>query len=996
MTDRLELRLREQLLAFVADPTGAEDRIPNLFEARFPAEAAVFSPATQERHLEAIRSRLSASSNSALPPWLRALLLPRRLVWPIAALACAAAVVVLVLSLQPNKTKDQIVVAPPGPVKPVPQKPSPKGPVVKIRELPSPQGPPKERIVDRKPTPPRPHQPKPEPRALVAAKVKVGKFGEQVMGEPTWRVPGMKAPEKVLPNAPLYAGATIETGDMDKAEIRFADGTTFVMDFNTTVLLPPSTGGAVVARRPEEITLTSGRVSVVAVHAADSAPFAVKTPVATATVVGTKFSLRLQREGATDASLKAVLQVREGRVAFSNALGSEVAGPRTESTATRQTKPSVPKRITTLYVYQTSDESVSVITSSLRLGEAYAAKMFAYTLGYAGFEAVKLPEGEVLVSFLHEDSAANLRIGDRIRQLNGRTVTTAEEVTREIARAPDKRIALMVERNGEAVRVPINTVRGYLNDAAVPVGLEKRLDEATWPALSGDVDRALKQLLALSEKSPHPAVFNNLGVVYEMQDRMDVAIRSYHSAMALAPNVSIYRSNLGGALVKIGNSQRAVEEFRRALSLNPNSFGAFAGQLAPLRVLEWQQDLIALLEDQRPRFEHLSEYWLYRGQTLLQMGRADEAQEAIQKSLEINPNNCRTYGWLATILQGKRQYAEADKAQRQALKINPGSAGETANLAAQLNFNRRFAEAEPIARRAIALNPGHARAHAELGKALENTGRGEEAEAMYRKSIQLDPNKPTVYRNLGDFLLDRNRFREAEAAYRKLLEMQPTDTNSILNLSYIASLDGRTEEQEALVRKALEIRPDNANAHLFLANILVTKGNFAEAEALYRKGLELGPVEVEAYTTYAHLLEARSRGEQAESVYRDGLKALPDQPVLLNELAWHLAQRGVKLEEALDLAQRAVKGAPSDGGFRDTLGWVYYKRGEYNDAEAQLTKAIELFGKSPSAAEAWVHLGAVYEKKNEIEKAKDAYKKALAIQPNNKEAAEALKRLGPP
>ena len=75
---------------------------------------------------------------------------------------------------------------------------------------------------------------------------------------------------------------------------------------------------------------------------------------------------------------------------------------------------------------------------------------------------------------------------------------------------------------------------------------------------------------------------------------------------------------------------------------------------------------------------------------------------------------------------------------------------------------------------------------------------------------------------------------------------------------------------------------------------------------------------------------------------------------------------------------------------------ILNKRGDYADAEAQLKKAVGLYGKDPGVAEIWVHLGAVYEKKNEIEKAKDAYRKALSIQPGNKDAAEALKRLAPP
>ena len=195
---------------------------------------------------------------------------------------------------------------------------------------------------------------------------------------------------------------------------------------------------------------------------------------------------------------------------------------------------------------------------------------------------------------------------------------------------------------------------------------------------------------------------------------------------------------------------------------------------------------------------------------------------------------------------------------------------------------------------------------------------------------------------------------------------------------------------------AIELNPKNAGYHHNLALLLMQTGRAAEAGDELRKTIELDPSNSSRRINLSNFLGSRGDLQGAELVLREGLKQAPNDASLLNALAWSLAERGVKLDEALDLALQAVKAEPENGAYLDTLGWIHYKRGDYNEAEAQLAKAIERFGKSPGAADAWVHLGAVYERKNETDKAIAAYRRAISIQPTNKAAAEALKRLGFP
>jgi Flp pilus assembly protein TadD len=114
---------------------------------------------------------------------------------------------------------------------------------------------------------------------------------------------------------------------------------------------------------------------------------------------------------------------------------------------------------------------------------------------------------------------------------------------------------------------------------------------------------------------------------------------------------------------------------------------------------------------------------------------------------------------------------------------------------------------------------------------------------------------------------------------------------------------------------------------------------------------------------------------------------------LYQNLASLLADRGIKLDEALQLAQKVVKAQPGNAAYTEILGWVHYKRGELAEAEAALKKSIELYGQDARRSEPLGKLGLLYEKKGEREAAREAWRESLKLDPHNKEAKAGLERL---
>jgi Flp pilus assembly protein TadD len=100
----------------------------------------------------------------------------------------------------------------------------------------------------------------------------------------------------------------------------------------------------------------------------------------------------------------------------------------------------------------------------------------------------------------------------------------------------------------------------------------------------------------------------------------------------------------------------------------------------------------------------------------------------------------------------------------------------------------------------------------------------------------------------------------------------------------------------------------------------------------------------------------------------------PKNAPALNYLGYTWAEMGVRLDEAEDLIVRALKIAPNDGYYIDSLGWVYYQRGDYVRAVEQLEKAVEITVNDPTIIE---HLGDAYEKIGRTDRAVARYRDAL-------------------
>lgn len=169
--------------------------------------------------------------------------------------------------------------------------------------------------------------------------------------------------------------------------------------------------------------------------------------------------------------------------------------------------------------------------------------------------------------------------------------------------------------------------------------------------------------------------------------------------------------------------------------------------------------------------------------------------------------------------------------------------------------------------------------------------------------------------------------------------------------------------------------------HSTLGDIYRRQQDYAGATAAYDAALERTPDDAARgkwflYYARAISFERQDMWDKAEADFRAALNLSPDQPQVLNYLGYSLVEKQIKLDEALEMIERAVAGRPDSGYIVDSLGWVLYRLGRYDEAVGHMERAVELMPVDPVVND---HLGDVLWAVGRFREAEFQWSRALSF-----------------
>lgn len=206
-----------------------------------------------------------------------------------------------------------------------------------------------------------------------------------------------------------------------------------------------------------------------------------------------------------------------------------------------------------------------------------------------------------------------------------------------------------------------------------------------------------------------------------------------------------------------------------------------------------------------------------------------------------------------------------------------------------------------------------------------------------------------------------DRYELASETYSKIGADNPAYVGAELGridvLRRADRLDAAAEVADALARS----HPDRPSVHAKLGDVRRELKDYEDAVAAYSNALAKFDDEDSArwvvYYTRAIAYHAIDQWPEAEADFRSALELNPEQPQVLNYLGYSLVERGEKLDEALEMIDTAVAARPDSGAIVDSLGWVLFQLGRYEDSVVYMERAASLEAVDPIIND---HLGDVY------------------------------------
>jgi Flp pilus assembly protein TadD len=281
-----------------------------------------------------------------------------------------------------------------------------------------------------------------------------------------------------------------------------------------------------------------------------------------------------------------------------------------------------------------------------------------------------------------------------------------------------------------------------------------------------------------------------------------------------------------------------------------------------------------------------------------------------------------------------------------------------------------------------------------LGAALGRRG-GEDLGLVYLQlALYLVPNHPLALLSLADLYEQIKNPQLAIKVYERVPANSPLKRNAEIQLAVdLDTIDG-TEEAKTRLQKLIAEHPDDIDAIMALGNILRGRKLFGECGEVYSKGIATiaNPQKPNWLIFYFRGIcnERAKKWEQAEADLKQALKLFPDQPHVLNYLGYSWIDQGIHLDEGMRMIRRAVEQRPDDGYIVDSLGWAYYRLGNYDEAVKHLERAVELKPDDPTIND---HLGDIYWKIGRTLEARFQWSHASDLKPEPDDLAKIKQKL---
>ncbi len=533
----------------------------------------------------------------------------------------------------------------------------------------------------------------------------------------------------------------------------------------------------------------------------------------------------------------------------------------------------------------------------------------------------------------------------------------------------------------------------------------------------GDYALAVIEYQDALKLDPSHSIYFSLGKNYLYLNRLSNSLQNLRKAVDLSPDNIEYLETLSdvysGARM-IDSSAIILEKIIKLDSVNVSAHFRLARLYEtsrPLTSLNLYKKLLELVGPDFNVFVRIAELQE-------RMGNIEETAKTVESMVELDPGNNELQILLIEYYQRLKLYDKAISFIDETLTYNPDDLMLREKKAQTLILMDKWNEAAEELSALLNHPEVNFDSKVRIGATFFEKSFQDSSMLSYSKEIFTSLDKDTtdwqVKMYLGAIATNEQNYDSAIEYFGEVTELARWNVEAWIRLGGLYFDNKKYDEAITVLFEAVENFPDDYAINLILGISLTEKERFAEAEKYLAKAVSLQPNDIISITSYAFTLNKNGNSDEAirylnhglkidkdnvhilgtlgmiydslkewekcDSTYTRALELEPDEATINNNFAYSLAERGIRLDEALEMSKLANELSPDNSAFLDTLGWIYFKLGDYKLAKIYIESAVKIDKDRPVLLE---HLGDVHYKLGEIDEAHHYWNRAYEINQDN-------------
>jgi tetratricopeptide (TPR) repeat protein len=502
----------------------------------------------------------------------------------------------------------------------------------------------------------------------------------------------------------------------------------------------------------------------------------------------------------------------------------------------------------------------------------------------------------------------------------------------------------------------------------------------------GNLDKAVLLLKKAIEMDPDSLYLKReLATVYLQNKEGENAISVLEDILKEHPNDVRSLILYGGIQQVRKNTAEAINAYEKVIALDPKQekvYSLLGGMYMDAGKLDQAKRVFDQLIDHFPA-SHSGHFFL--GKIYVEQGKLTDAEKEFQKTLELVPDLLEPRFELLKLYNNQNKNENVVQIYRDILERNPGNVRAAMELGYYHYAHGRTAEADEIFKKLGQRSISEFEVIIKTIQLYIDKKKYDEGIVILQGMQKAVPESPEIHHILGVAFYGKKENQNALGHFRKVTPESRFYEDAVIHAAFILSENKQNEEAIKLLKDAEKNEPENAEFKYYLGTFYEEEEQFEKAELAIQEAIKLEPDNPRYYFRLGVVYDKSNKKEASMDAMRKVISLDPKHSNALNYLGYTYADLGQNLDEAEQLILEALKYKPDDGYITDSLGWVYYKKGEFEKALEYLQKAIGIVPDDPIMLE---HLGDVYLKLDDKTNALKFYKKSLGHKEKDKEELE--------